>query len=78
MLTSMGAQVQELEDGLIIDGPTPLNSAVVDPLHDHRIAMSGAIAGLIASDGQPTRIQHSEVACVSYPAFYSDLERLSQ
>jgi 3-phosphoshikimate 1-carboxyvinyltransferase len=47
-LRKMGAQVEEHADGFVIAGPTPLCGARVDAHNDHRLAMSLAIAGLIA------------------------------
>jgi 3-phosphoshikimate 1-carboxyvinyltransferase len=66
-LRAMGAKVTETEDGMVIEGGHPLHGAVLQCFHDHRIAMSGAIAGLFA-DGE-TVIE--DVGCVdtSYPAF---------
>ncbi len=77
MLQAMGAHISELEDGMIIDGPTPLQGASVYPMHDHRIAMSGAIAAMCVDDGTSTTIHDADVARVSYPNFYADLDRLS-
>ena len=62
---------------MIIDGPTPLQGASVYPMHDHRIAMSGAIAAMCVDDGTSTTIHDADVARVSYPNFYADLDRLS-
>ena len=42
----LGNRVEELSDGLIIHGGTPLIGTVVDPHDDHRIAMSLAVVGL--------------------------------
>ena len=47
-LKTMGADIQELDDGFIINGPTPLYGAKIETFHDHRIAMAFAIAGLVA------------------------------
>ena len=74
-LNSLGANVEELADGLIIEGPTPLTGAVVDSHDDHRLAMCLGIAGLIA-DGTTT-VLGSDSASVSNPFFWSELERLS-
>ncbi len=75
-LNAMGAKVTELDDGLIIDGPTPLKGGTtIRPHHDHRIAMAGAIAALVA-DGD-TVLEDAECASVSYPGFYDDLERVT-
>lgn len=73
-LRRMGAKVQELPDGMVIEGPTPLRGTEVDALHDHRIAMSFAVAGLIA-DG-PTTISGAESIPTSFPGFAEVLRGL--
>ena len=73
-LSAMGADIEATDDGMIIHGGKPLHGAVIDSNLDHRIAMSFAIAGMNA-DGE-TEIQGSECVNMSYPNFYSDLERL--
>ncbi len=73
-LTRMGCEVEPTEDGMIIHGGKPLHGAVIDPHLDHRIAMSFAVAAL-AADGQ-TEIQDADCVCISYPAFYEDLDSL--
>jgi 3-phosphoshikimate 1-carboxyvinyltransferase len=74
-LTAMGADLQELEDGLAIRGPSKLRGAQIDSRDDHRIAMSFAIAGL-AADGQTT-IAGAEWADISFPGFFQLLSRLT-
>jgi 3-phosphoshikimate 1-carboxyvinyltransferase len=74
-LAAMGVPVQELPDGLIIDGPVKLRGARIDAARDHRIAMSFSIAGLCA-DGE-TEIVGAEWADISYPGFYSLLAGLT-
>jgi 3-phosphoshikimate 1-carboxyvinyltransferase len=73
-LRSMGAEVETYEDGLSISGPTPLKGAYVEANGDHRIAMSFAIAGLLA--GGETIIDGAEAIATSYPSFENDLMRL--
>ena len=51
LLNAFGVPVVELPDGLKIEGGHPLQGAHVDSHHDHRVAMAGAILGLIA-DGE--------------------------
>ena len=75
-LARMGADVTATDDGLIINGGKPLFGAIIDSKSDHRIAMSFAIASLIA-DGE-TEILDAECVNISYPNFYSDLESLYQ
>ena len=71
-LAALGAKIRETEDGMIIEGGSKLTGAEVESFGDHRIAMSMAIAGLIA-DGA-TSIGDSEAADVSYPTFWDELE----
>lgn len=66
-LNKMGANVRELEDGLVIQGPTPLKAAEIDSHGDHRIAMSAAIAALVA-EGE-TRINNTDCIETSFPGF---------
>ncbi len=73
-LQTMGAEVEELPDGLVIPGPQRLRGAVVDSFGDHRIAMSFAVAGLLA-DGS-TRIHGAECVDISFPGFFALLEEL--
>ncbi|WP_051271168.1 3-phosphoshikimate 1-carboxyvinyltransferase [Shimazuella kribbensis] len=73
-LRKLGAQVVETEDGLIIDGPTPLRGGVCDSHGDHRIGMAMAIAGL-ATD-EPVTINNAEAIQVSFPGFYDLLKQL--
>ncbi|MBW4465373.1 MAG: 3-phosphoshikimate 1-carboxyvinyltransferase [Pegethrix bostrychoides GSE-TBD4-15B] len=73
-LNRMGAQVNELPDGLEIMGGTALHGAELDSDTDHRIAMSLAIAALTASGS--TVIGRAEAAAVSYPDFTATLKQL--
>lgn len=75
-LNAMGCDITGTEDGMIINGGKPLHGITVDPHMDHRVAMSFAIASLIA-DGT-TEITDSDIITVSYPDFYEDLKRLTQ
>ncbi len=74
-LSAMGCAITATEDGMIIEGGRPLHGAVIDSHMDHRIAMSFAIAALVA-DGD-TEIRGSDVVTISYPDFYADLARLT-
>ena len=73
-LRKMGANIEELEDGMIINGPTPLKGARVNSHGDHRIAMSLAVAGL-AAEGETT-VEDSEAIAISYPEFERTLSEL--
>ncbi len=73
-LNRMGAQVTEQPDGLEITGGHPLKGAEVDSFTDHRIAMSLAIASLVATG--TTTIHQAEAVAISYPAFAETLQTL--
>ena len=73
-LRALGARIEAIGDDLHIDGPTPLRGGLVDSRGDHRLALTFAIAGLIA-DGHTT-IAGADSVGVSYPSFFADLERI--
>jgi 3-phosphoshikimate 1-carboxyvinyltransferase len=73
-LTKMGAKVTELPDGLEITGSGSLVGAQVDSYTDHRIAMSLAIAALMAKG--VTKIDRAEAASISYPTFFDSLRSI--
>jgi 3-phosphoshikimate 1-carboxyvinyltransferase len=75
-LRRMGAEVEEREDGLKIPGGQSLHGAELDSFDDHRIAMAFAVAGLRA-EGE-TSIRGAEAAAISYPAFFSTLEEITE
>ena len=74
-LKAMGADIESTDDGMIIHGDKDLHGAVIDSHNDHRIAMSFAIASLLA-DGHMTILDKNCVD-ISFPSFYSELNRLA-
>ncbi len=73
-LKLMGARVEELDDGFVIDGPVKLQGSSIKSFGDHRIAMAFSIAGLI-SEG-PVTLDNSECVQISFPEFFSQLDGL--
>ena len=71
-LRAMGVEVEEFADGLRVNGPARLRGATIDSHGDHRIAMTFAIAGLIAHG--ETEIKNAECVAVSFPEFFELLE----
>ena len=71
-LTALGGRVEVDGDDLRIHGEATLRGTDVDSLDDHRLAMTFAVAGLLATDH--TTIQRPASAAVSYPGFFADLE----
>ena len=65
-LTKMGADIEELADGLVIRG-SKLCPAVVHGHFDHRVIMALAVAGL-ALDGETT-VYTAEALDVTFPTF---------
>lgn len=77
-LRRMGASVEERPDGLKIAGRQAgrLRGAEIEPQGDHRIAMAFAVAGL-AAEGN-TVVRDADCAAVSFPRFFSELNRLAE
>ena len=75
-LNAMGANITPTEDGMIIEGKTPLHGASLQTFGDHRIGMMGAIAALLVSDGE-VELERAEAINTSYPTFFADLEKVS-
>jgi len=73
-LRALGAHIEGHPDGFIIEGPTPLTGATVDSHKDHRLAMTLAIAGLVA--GGETTIRDAECMDDSFPGFMERLHTL--
>lgn len=73
-LRRMGADVEEFDDGFLVK-KSDLNGAELDSFGDHRIAMSFAIAGMIATGD--TELRNAECVSVSLPEFFETMRRLS-
>jgi 3-phosphoshikimate 1-carboxyvinyltransferase len=72
-LSRLGAKIEPLPDGMAIYGGRTLLGTEVDSHFDHRLAMSLAVAGLVAKG--ETTIKHAQAAQVSYPAFWQDMQK---
>ena len=73
-LRKLGADIEELPDGMIVRGPTALKGVHCESHGDHRLAMTLGVAGLLASG--ETLVAGHECVGVSYPGFWEDLESL--
>jgi 3-phosphoshikimate 1-carboxyvinyltransferase len=73
--SALGAFVQELDDGMVIEGPLKLKSGHIKTYSDHRIAMSFHILSKVAD----IDIILDDTGCVniSYPGFFKDIEGIS-
>lgn len=73
-LRALGAEAEELPDGFVVRGPTPLRPGSCDSLGDHRLAMAFAVAGLAASG--PVRVAGMGSVADSFPGFAEVLRGL--
>lgn len=79
-LWTIGADIEALEDGLLIRGKNcsrrekQLTGGTVDSYGDHRIAMALSIAALFTRDG--IILKRPEVVRKSYPDFFTEFSRL--
>jgi 3-phosphoshikimate 1-carboxyvinyltransferase len=73
-LRALGADVEELPDGFVVAGPTPLTGGDLDSAGDHRMAMVFAVAALIAHG--PVRVRGMESVGDSFPGFLAALQGL--
>ena len=73
-LVAMGARIAVDGDTMTIDGGHRLAGAATESLDDHRLAMTFAVAGLIA--GGETAVLDAGCAAISYPGFFDEIERV--
>ena len=73
-LRALGARIAVDGDDITIEGPCQLVGSHTQTFDDHRLAMTFAVAGLLASGS--TSIDRADSAAVSYPSFFNELERL--
>ena len=65
--------IEEREDGLVIHGKSEIRRAQVKSYDDHRMAMSLAVLG---AAGEGVLIENPESVNISYPTFFSEIDRL--
>jgi 3-phosphoshikimate 1-carboxyvinyltransferase len=77
LVKAVGGRIRVTEDGWEIRGvPQRLRGGRVQAAGDHRIAMLGAIAGLVSREG--VQVEGSSSIAVSFPGFAAALEGLAQ
>ena len=75
-LRKIGIDIEETEDGFIITGKQTIQgNAEVECYHDHRLAMSLYVAGLISKN--PITINEFQWVDISFPEFLKLMEKLS-
>lgn len=73
-LRGLGASIEPLADGFVVQGGGGLDGGELDAHGDHRLALLGAVAGLGSRDG--VEVRGFEAADVSYPGFREQLGEL--
>jgi len=75
-LLKIGANVVEIEDGLILEGVKFFTGQRVNSYNDHRIAMAMTIAALKLHPKNSIELENSEAINKSYPTFYEHVVSL--
>jgi 3-phosphoshikimate 1-carboxyvinyltransferase len=75
-LSRLGARIEPLSDGMVVYGGKLFSGTEVDSHFDHRLAMTLAIAGLVANG--ETTVKHARAAQISYPAFWQTLQQITE
>lgn len=74
-LSKLGADIEQTQDGMIINGKTKLNGGIeVESYKDHRLAMSLYVAGLVCK--KEILIKDFEWVNISFPEFLELFEKL--
>ncbi len=72
-LAKLGIQVQEREDGLVLEAPKNPHGADLDSSDDHRLFMAFCIAGMFVGN---CTVSDPESVDVSYPSFIDDMNKV--
>jgi 3-phosphoshikimate 1-carboxyvinyltransferase len=76
-LRAIGVRARATRDGFAVTGvPTRPRGGRIDAGGDHRIAMLGAVAGIVSREG--VRLEGAESAAISFPGFYDLLGSVIQ
>ena len=73
-LTAAGVDVETTADGMVVTGAGRIFGGAFNAHHDHRIAMTEGIAGLVSES--PVTVNGSEIASISYPQFWQEIKKL--
>ncbi len=74
-LRALGGDAEELPDGFVVRGTSPVLRGRVTTHGDHRLAMAFGVLG--ALPGNEIAVDDPDCVTVSYPGFWSDLERVA-
>jgi len=76
-LRAIGVRIEARRDGFRIRGvPNRPTGGQIDARGDHRIAMLGAVAGLVSRDG--VELEGAESVAISFPGFFDLLHSVTR
>ena len=76
-LKALGVRIAASDDGFRVRGvPTRPRGGGMGSFGDHRLAMLGAIAGLVSREG--VSVEDAEAVAISFPGFFDLLESVTQ
>ena len=75
-LKILGADIEELEDGMIIKGKSKLNGGKIKTFKDHRIAMAFSTLNLITDE--KIILDNEECINISFPGYFDLIKSLSR
>jgi 3-phosphoshikimate 1-carboxyvinyltransferase len=76
-LKALGVRITAGDDGFRVRGvPTRPKGGGVDSFGDHRLAMLGAVAGLVSREG--VRLEGAKSVAISFPGFFDLLESVTR
>jgi 3-phosphoshikimate 1-carboxyvinyltransferase len=76
-LRALGIRITPADDGFVVRGvPSRPRGGAMDSQGDHRIAMLGAVSGLVSRDGAD--VGGAEAVAVSFPGFFELLDSVTQ
>jgi 3-phosphoshikimate 1-carboxyvinyltransferase len=76
-LRRLGVRIRDRDDGFEVRGvPSRPRGGSMDSAGDHRIAMLGAVAGLVSREG--VEVGGAEAVAISFPGFFELLDSVSR
>lgn len=75
-LKILGANIEELEDGMIIKGKSKLNGGKIKTFKDHRIAMAFSTLNLISDE--KIKLDDEDCINVSFPGYFDLIKSLTK
>lgn len=76
VLTTLGANVTEKPDGIVVRGKTALKGGSIKSYHDHRMAMLGVVASFICEN--EVTIDEVDSIAISYPTFFEHIKEITE